>query len=91
MSSPLPPDLETFIQHEVANGNYPSPEEVISEGVRLLRERKLFELRSEIDAGLAQLERGESFELSGDHALHAFFNDIKRRGRERLRASRERP
>ena len=87
MSSSLPPDLETFIQHEVASGNYPSPEEVISDGLRLLRERKLYELRRDIDAGLAQLERGESIELEDDEALREFFEDIKRRGRERLRAS----
>ena len=49
MSSSLPPDLETFIQQEVASGNYPSPEEVISDVLRLLRERKVFELRREIE------------------------------------------
>ena len=87
MSSPLPPDLETFVQHEVASGNYPSPEEVISEGLRLLRERKLYELRREIDAGLAQIERGEGIELKDDKELREFFEDVGRRGRERLQAS----
>jgi antitoxin ParD1/3/4 len=87
MSSPLPPDLETFVQHEVASGNYPSPEEVISDGLRLLRERKLFELRQDVDAGLSQIERGEGIELKDDEALCEFFEDVKRRGRERLQAS----
>ncbi len=87
MSSALPPDLETFVQHEVASGNYPSPEEVISDGLRLLRERKLYELRRDLDAGLSQIERGEGIELSSDDALREFFEDIKRRGRERLQAS----
>jgi antitoxin ParD1/3/4 len=87
MSSPLPPDLETFVQQEVASGNYPSPEEVISEGLRLLRERKVYELRREIDAGLAQIERGEGIELKDDEVLREFFEDIRLRGRERLQAS----
>ena len=91
MSTSLPPDLETFVQHEVESGNYPSPEEVVSEGLRLLRERKLYDLRRDIDAGLAQIERGECIELKGDQALREFFEDIKRRGRERLHASRRRP
>jgi putative addiction module CopG family antidote len=91
MSSPLPPDLETFVPHEVASGNYPSPEEVISDGLRLLRERKLYELRQDIDAGLSQFERGEGIELKGDEALHDFFEDVKRRGRDRLQAGQRSP
>jgi len=87
MSSSLPPDLEDFVRHEVATGNYPSPEEVISDGLRLLRERKLYELRRDIDAGLSQIGRGEGIELNDDEALCEFFEDIKRRGRERLQAS----
>ncbi len=86
MSSPLPPDLETFVRHEVAVGNYPRAEDVISDGLRLLRERKLYELRRDIDAGLAQIERGEGIELRDDDALREFFEDIKRRGRQRLQA-----
>jgi len=91
MSMSLPPDLETFIQHEVATGNYPSPEEVISDGLRLLRERKLYELRRDLDAGLSQIERGEGIELQGEEALREFFEDIKRRGRDRLQASQRSP
>ena len=86
MSNPLSPDLESFVQHEVAAGNYPSAEDVISDGLRLLRERKLYELRRDIEAGRAQLERGEGIELKDDDALRVFFEDIKRRGMERLRA-----
>jgi putative addiction module CopG family antidote len=91
MSTSLPPDLETFVQHEVASGNYPSPEEVVSDGLRLLRERKLYELRRDIDAGFAQIERGEGIELKDDESLRAFFEDIKRRGRERLNAGQRMP
>jgi antitoxin ParD1/3/4 len=83
--------LETFVQHEVESGNYPSPDEVVSDGLRLLRERKLYDLRRDIDAGLAQIERGEGIELKDDDALQEFFEDIKRRGRERLNASQGRP
>lgn len=86
MSVALPPDLVTFVEQEVACGNYSSPEEVVSEGLRLLRERKVYELRREIDAGIAEIDRGEGIELKGEKQLREFFDDIRRRGRERLGA-----
>jgi antitoxin ParD1/3/4 len=86
MSSPLPPELQHFVDRELASGKYRSADEVICEGLRLLRERRLYEVRKEIDAGLRQLERGEGTEIEDERALAAFFEDIKRRGRERLEA-----
>jgi len=52
----------------------------------LLRDRRRYELRRELDAGLEQLERGEGIELEDEGALAAFFEDIKLRGRQRLEA-----
>ena len=86
MSGPLPPELQHFVERELASGRYRSPDEVICEGLRLLRERRRYELRREIDAGLQQLERGEGIELEDEQALAAFFEDIKQRGRQRLEA-----
>jgi antitoxin ParD1/3/4 len=84
MASMIPPEFEQFVQHEVACGNYPSAEEVVAEGLRLLREQKLAELRREIDVGIEQLERGEGIVLKDEKALEQFFEDIKQRGRQRL-------
>jgi antitoxin ParD1/3/4 len=65
MNISLNPELEQFIQSQVANGNYNSTEEVIIAGIKLLEERESIykgrfeELRQEIMIGIKQLERGE--------------------------------
>jgi len=82
----LPSELQHFVEQELASGRYRSRDEVICEGLRLLRERRRYELRREIDVGLQQLDRGEGIELEDEQALKAFFEDIKQRGRERREA-----
>lgn len=81
-------ELDEFVSHEVQSGKYRSRDEVIAAGLRLLldRERKLEWLRSEIQIGIDELDRGEGIELKDDAALRAYFDDIKARGRERLAA-----
>ncbi len=86
----LPPDLQQFLQAEVANGKYSSADEALVAGVRLLRdrERQREELRRELDLGLAALERGDVVTLDGEGELNSFFDDIVARGQERLAARR---
>lgn len=65
MSVSLPPDLEKFVRQELASGEYASEEEILQEGLRLLQDRKqrLEQLRSDIQVGLDQLDRGEGAPL----------------------------
>ena len=86
MTEMLPADLQQFVQEELAAGRYQSPAEVISDGLRLLRdrERRLNELRVELQVGIDELERGEAIVIRDEQELKAFFEDIKVRGRERL-------
>jgi len=86
MTETLPADLQQFVREELAAGRYASPAEVIGEGLRLLRdrERRLQELRAEIQVGIDELERGEGIVIRDERELAAFFEDIKVRGRERL-------
>lgn len=93
MNVSLTPELERFVQEKVASGLYNSASEVIREALRLLNEQdqlrqiRLEELRKEIAIGIEQLDRGEFTECD-EESLGQFFEDIKRRGRERL-AKRE--
>jgi putative addiction module CopG family antidote len=50
MPNGLPADLEQFVEQELASGKYASRDELVTEAVRLLREREhhLKELREEI-------------------------------------------
>ena len=65
MSISLTPELEEFIQNQVASGKYSSTEEVIIAGIKLLEEReKIYqgrfeELKREIMVGVEASERGE--------------------------------
>jgi antitoxin ParD1/3/4 len=61
----LPPDLERFINDQVAEGNYPTAEDAVRVGVELLREQHLIDqypvdqLRRELLVGIEQADRGE--------------------------------
>lgn len=84
----IPPELQQFVDRELASGHYQSAEEVLCAGLRLLQERRLHDLRCDVQAGLNQLDRGEGIELEDEDepSLHAFFEDIKTRGRQRMKA-----
>jgi antitoxin ParD1/3/4 len=58
MTPALPPDLEQFVQDQVANGCFPTSEGVIVAGLRLLREQQA-ELKTMIAAAVEQADRGE--------------------------------
>jgi len=65
MSISLTPELEEFIQNQIATGKYSSTKEVIIAGIKLLEEReniyqgRFEELKREIMVGVEQLEAGE--------------------------------
>ena len=60
-SSCLPPDLAEFVAQRVASGASPTPDDVIAEGLRLLRAREqaIAELNEKIDEGRRALEAGD--------------------------------
>jgi len=65
MNLALSSEIEKFIASQVESGKYPSAEEVILAGIRLLEERERIyqgrfeELKSEIAIGVEASERGE--------------------------------
>ena len=71
----LSSELEELVNEKVESGLYASADEVIREGLRLLREQdelkrlRLEELRREIARGMEQVERDEL--LDGDEVLNA--------------------
>ena len=89
MLATIPPDLEAFIQSEIANGKYASTDEAISEAVRLLRDREhqLDVLRGEIEVGMSAIARGDVITIRSDADRLALIEDIQRRGRERLQSA----
>jgi antitoxin ParD1/3/4 len=96
MEVTLSPEFEQLIADQVESGRYPSPGEVIRAALSLFREqveapeRKLETLREDVRIGLEALARGDSEEYDLEH-LEGLASDVKRRGRERLKALSEEP
>jgi antitoxin ParD1/3/4 len=91
MNISLTPELEQYVNGKVQGGMYHSASEVIREGLRLLKEkdelhqRKLEELRREIQIGIDQADQGQVKPLTDE-----LVRDIKDRGRKRLAARGQR-
>ncbi|MBC8116210.1 MAG: type II toxin-antitoxin system ParD family antitoxin [Candidatus Saccharimonas sp.] len=90
MSIVLPPELERFVATELSNGRYQSEDDLVCDAVRLLRERRLHGLRSEIQQGLDQLSRGEGLEVS-DSGLDSFFDSLEQEVGQELAAESRSP
>jgi len=81
MTVEIPADLQQFVHQIIADGSYKSEAEVVGQAIRLLeeRQRRIKELRREIQPALDRLDRGEGIDLDED-GLDAFFEDIKAHG-----------
>ncbi len=90
MSVDIPADMLPFVQSMIVSGGFRSETEVVGEALRLMqeRQRRLEELRAEIQPSLERLDRGECIELDQE-GLNAFFEDIKTRGRARQESRRD--
>jgi antitoxin ParD1/3/4 len=75
MEVKLRPELERFLDEQLAAGHYASAEDAINAGVaRLQTEQELSEveiqdLRADLDAGLAQADRGEFVEFTAEDII----------------------
>ncbi len=89
MNVSLTPELEQYVSGKVRSGLYHSASEVIREGLRLLKEkddvrqRKLEDLRREIQIGIDQADRGQVSAFTKET-----LREIKAEGRKRLAADR---
>ncbi|MEH2293297.1 type II toxin-antitoxin system ParD family antitoxin [Nostoc sp.] len=68
MNITLKPEVEQFIQAQIASGRFANAEEVISKALKLLEERDkeyqewVEETRQKVDVAIAELERGEGLD-----------------------------
>jgi putative addiction module CopG family antidote len=77
----LTPEQDSFIDEMLKSGEYRNASEAVRDAIRTLQQRraidalKLERLRQSIDAGLADLDRGEFSEV-GDEGLDAVLDDL---------------
>lgn len=84
----LPPELEQFVNERVRTGANATASDVVLEGVRLLKEReeayqkRLEEIRSDIELSIAEAERGELAPLNARATLEQIRQQNKSRKAE---------
>lgn len=90
----LTPDLEKLVLERVQRGEYDSPDALVGAAVRCLIEddkeedSHRDELRTQIEAAEAEIDRGEYVEYDSD-TVHELARDVHERGLKRLAAQRE--
>jgi antitoxin ParD1/3/4 len=79
----IPVELQQFVHTVIDAGNFKDEAEVVGQALRLLeeRQRRIEELRREIQPALDQLDRGEGIKIKNEEELRLFFEDVKQRGR----------
>jgi antitoxin ParD1/3/4 len=82
-------EQEALIKEHLSTGRYASEDEVIGEALALLKqhEKALEKLRADVREGLEDLEQGR-YSTYNNETLGDFFEDVKKRGRERLAAKK---
>jgi len=87
MNVSLPAELGKYVRRLIASGLYSSASEVMREGLRALQERDeaLRVLRAELQVGIDQLERGQSYTLQEvrEHLTARRATHSKRKARRR--------
>jgi putative addiction module CopG family antidote len=77
MTELLPADLQQFVHDAVTGGRYRDEAQLMTQAVRLLRQREAdFErFRAVVQRGIADIERGDYDEVGLDE-LDKYFDDI---------------
>jgi len=80
MNVALPPEFMPFVDGLVATGSYPTRDDVVRDALAQMRDRqsKFDALKASIDEAVAELDRTGGTPLD--------FEEIKRKGREKLAA-----
>lgn len=91
MDVELTPDQRDFVRQAIESGRISGEEEAIRQALALWeeRERRRLEILAMVDEADASLARGEGIPIT-DESMKALAEDVKREGRRRLAAERQR-
>ena len=91
MPETISPEVEQLVRQHIDGEQFATTNEVLLVAMRLFNEfqaRYRDELGAAIKRGFDQIGHGQGIELRDESALRDFFDDIKRRGRQRYEASK---
>ncbi len=74
MNVEIPKDLNEFVENMISMGNYRDENELLIEGLRLLKSRE--QLRQDVNSGIEQLEAGLG--IDGDEVFSRLTERAKR-------------
>jgi antitoxin ParD1/3/4 len=92
----LTPELEKYVQKQVASQRYQTASEVIRQALRMMQTSEQYEmarleaLRQDIQVGRDAADRGEFVEIGNEKDRQALLQRISREGRARLAAKQKR-
>jgi Arc/MetJ-type ribon-helix-helix transcriptional regulator len=86
MLDAYPPDLRDFVIQKIADGSFRSADEFAVEAASLYRdlEERRLAIRSQVQAGLDELDRSYFTEVSDAASLNSLFERIKTCGKVSL-------
>lgn len=92
MTVEIPAEFGAFVQSVIHSGICRDESEVVSEALRLFRDRqrRIEVLRDELQPSLDRLDGGEGIEVA-DGAIQNFMDDVIDRGRMRQESRQGRP
>lgn len=85
----MTPTLQALVQQKIACGEFKSADDFAVQAAKVYLEidRRHRELKQSVTDAIADLEAGDDLELKDNDELRQFAEDVKRRGRERLRSA----
>lgn len=91
MKVSLNKEQNDFVNKKIEDGSYASAEEVVLKGLDDFKKREEYDeyIRVEVQKGIDQIRAGNYISIKTEAEHDAFFEDIIRRGKERLEAGKK--
>ena len=83
----FPPDIEAYVQHKIASGQFHSREELAAEALRVYRdmEQRHAQLKADIQAALIQVRNGNSAPLDIEAIQAELLEELDANGQPKAR------
>lgn len=81
----LPGNLDRYIADQIDSGRFATADQMIAAALEAMQHHDA--LRADLQIGVNQVEQGDCVTIEGGDQLATFGDEVKARGRERLKQS----